>query len=162
MSADHRLLDKCTLCPWSWNSNKISGKNKLDGNKCVDNLTLGQDRKISQRITLSMRWHRDRQWFHWEKIYKISNDLLKNVNYVKNMFVDLLLISLIFPSNLFFPDILLEFQDQGHSVLQKKWIMQLNLILFLINMGILAKNELSNLDEKNYGMQCMGKKSWPI
>jgi hypothetical protein len=37
--------------------------------------------------------------------------------------------------------------------------MQLNLILFLINMGILAKNELSNLDEENYGMQCMGKKS---
>jgi hypothetical protein len=29
-------------------------------------------------------------------------------------------------------------------------------------MGILAKNELSNLDEENYGMQCMGKKSWPI
>jgi hypothetical protein len=37
--------------------------------------------------------------------------------------------------------------------------MQLNLILFLINMGILAKNELSNLDEKN-SMECnaWGKK----
>ena len=61
----------------------------------------------------------------------------------------------LFPSNLFFPDILLEFLDQGHS----KKIMQLNLILFLINMGILAKNELSNLDEKN-SMECnaWGKK----